>query len=370
MIGKFLFVPVFLILFACNNDEFQIREPFQDDAKYIVLMHPTVFNLERFQFLTENGIFPLPENYRAVGVYHQSASYDYSLSYDHIRENHLENTSMLGLKYELHENNLFIANALSSDFKMIFENTEGIIFFGGPDIPPSIYGYPANLLTVITDPHRHYLELSFLFHLLGGFQDESFEPLLDQKPDFRILGICLGMQTLNIATGGTMYQDIPTELYNIHTVEDVLDQPADEQHRNYQIHFRTDPDVFPYSFHRIHVEKGSIMESINGGTAITPYIASSHHQALKKIGKDWKVTARSPDHKIVEAIEHEKYPNVFGIQFHPEVIRLSEDEPLIMVPEQTGGKSFFEIYPGEMGVDFHLEFWKYLGKVYDLDAGV
>lgn len=366
-----LLLPILLAFLACNNNkEFQIREPFQDDAKYIVLMHPTVFNLERFQFLTEKNIFPLPENYRAVGVYHRSASYDYSLSYEHIRENRLENISMYGLNHDLRESNLFISNALSVDFKNIFEKSEGIIFFGGPDIPPSIYGYPTSLLTIITDPHRHYLELSFLFHLLGGYQDESFEPLLEQKPDYRILGICLGMQTLNIATGGNMYQDIPTELYDIHTVEDVLAQPADDQHRNYQIHFRTDPDVFPYSFHRIRVEEGSIMESINGGKDITPYIASSHHQALKEIGKGWKVTAWSMDNKIVEAIEHDKYPNVFGIQFHPEVIRLYEEEPLIMAPGQTDGKPFFDAYPGEMGVDFHLGFWKYLGEIYDLDAGL
>ncbi len=366
MIRKLFFVPVFLVLFACNgHKEFQIREPFQDDAKYIVLMHPTVFNLERFQFLTENNIFTLPENYRAVGVYHRSASYDYNLSYDHISENRLENISMYGLKPDLEESNLFLMNSLSEDFRKIFENSEGIIFFGGPDIPPSIYGYPTSLLTVITDPHRHYMELSFLFHLLGGFQDENFEPLLEQKPDYRILGICLGMQTMNIATGGTMYQDIPTELYDVHTVEDVLVQPADEQHRNYQIHYRLDRDVFPYSFHRIRVEEGSIMEAVNEGTEITPYIASSHHQALKKIGKGWKVTAWSMDNKVVEAIEHEKYPNVFGIQFHPEVIRLYEEEPLIMVPNQTDGKSFFEAYPGELGVDFHLRFWKHVGGIYN-----
>jgi putative glutamine amidotransferase len=371
MFRKFFFIPVLLALFACNSqNEFQIREPFQDDAKYIVLMHPTVFNLERFQFLTENDIFTLPGNYRAVGVYHLSASYNYNQSYDYIREKRLGNISMLGLSDELNEGNLFSSNGLSDDFRKIFENSEGIIFFGGPDIPPSIYGYPTSLLTVITDPHRHYLELSFLFHLLGGFQDEGFEPLLDQKPDYRILGICLGMQTMNIATGGTMFQDIPTELYDIHTVEDVLAQPADDQHRNYQIHFRTDPDVFPYSFHRIRVEKGSIMETVNRGTDITPYIASSHHQALKEIGKGWKVTAWSMDNKVVEAIEHDVYPNVFGIQFHPEVIRLYEEDPLIMVPDQTDGKSFFEGYPGEMGLDFHLGFWKYLGKVYDLDAGL
>jgi GMP synthase-like glutamine amidotransferase len=61
---------------------------------------------------------------------------------------------------------------------------------------------------------------------------------------------------------------------------------------------------------------------------------------------------------------------LYGIQFHPEVIRLYEEEPLIMAPGQTDGKPFFDAYPGEMGVDFHLGFWKYLGEIYDLDAGL
>lgn len=360
-----LLLTVLLVFTACNNnEEFEISEPFIDDSRYIVLMHPTVFNLERFLFLTENAIFPLPENYRAVGVYHQSASYNYDLSYDYIRDNKLGNISLLKLSEELSESNLFSLNELSDDFRMIFENSEGVILFGGPDIPPSIYGYHTSLLTEITDPHRHYMELSFVYHLLGGNQDETYEPLLDQKPDYRIMGICLGMQTMNIATGGTMYQDIPSELYDVNTVEDVLSQPVDEQHRNYQIHFRTDPDVFPYSFHRIRVEQGSIMETIAGNTETTPFIASSHHQALKEIGKGWMVTAWSMDNKIAEAIEHTKYPNVFGIQFHPEVIKLYQDEPLHMTPGQTGGKSFLETYPGELGEDLHLGVWKHLGDIY------
>jgi hypothetical protein len=62
---------------------------------------------------------------------------------------------------------------------------------------------------VITDPHRHYLELSFLFHLLGGFQDESFLPLLEERPEYPVLGICLGMQSMNVATGGDMIRIFP-----------------------------------------------------------------------------------------------------------------------------------------------------------------
>ena len=364
-VKRIILIPILLALFACQHtEEVQQTEIFSEEGKHIVLMHPTVFNLERFIFLTENNIFPLPEGYRAVGVYHESAAYDYELSHNFIRNNNIENIALLGLQPTLAPDNLFGENPLTSQFGQIFEKSEGVIFFGGPDIPPALYGKPTSLLTVITDPHRHYLELSFLFHLLGGFQDEGFTPLLEEKPDFSILGICLGMQTMNVATGGTMYQDIPTELYDTHTVEDVLAKSADNQHRNYHIHFRTDPDIEPYTFHRIRLEPGSIAETIAGNSNLTPYVYSSHHQALKKMGKGWRVTSHSMDGKIAEAIEHEKYPNVYGVQYHPEVIKLYQDEPLNFIPGQTDGSSFFEGYPGEKGKDFHLNFWSYFAGTF------
>ncbi len=96
--------------------------------------------------------------------------------------------------------------ALGDDYRKIFEHSEGTVFFGGPDLPPEVYNEKTSLHTSIYDPYRHYFELSFLFHLLGGYQAEKFEPLLKEDPDYLIYGFCLGMQTMNVATGGTMMQ--------------------------------------------------------------------------------------------------------------------------------------------------------------------
>ena len=354
-----------LLIFSCQSDSgYESPAPFANPERTIVLMHPTVLNLERFMFLTSQGLFTLPGNYQVVGVYHKAAAYDYSLSHKFLREKQPGNIALVGLEPVLDPADLFAENALSADFRKIFEHSQGVIFFGGPDIPPAIYGAETSLLTVITDPQRHHLELSFLFHLLGGYQDEAFAPFLEENPEYRILGICLGMQTMNVATGGTMYQDIPTELYNVHTVEGVLAQPADEQHRNYYIHYKTEPEVFPYSFHRIRLKEGSIMAQVAGDVSLMPVIASSHHQALQKIGKGWDVTAWSADGRIAEAIEHKHYPNVLGIQFHPEIIPLYNGEVLHMYPGQTQGKTFLEAFPGEEGEDFHRSFWRFMGEVF------
>jgi putative glutamine amidotransferase len=357
----------FLILIAsCNPSGSNEQKPvFDDQSRHILLMHPTVNNLKTFIFLTENGIFPLPEGYRAVGVFHKSAAYNYQQSYDFLKEQNIENITLFPLTSRLDPSNLFITNDLSEPFRMLFDKSEGVIFFGGPDIPPAIYGEQTNLLTIITDPHRHYHELSFLFHLLGGSQDENFRPFLEDRPDYRVMGICLGMQTMNIATGGTMYQDIPTELYGIGTIEGILYQPHDQQHRNYYNNLKLDDLVGPDNYHPIMIKEGSILHKMAGSIQSQPYVLSSHHQALKEIGKGWKVTALSVDSLVVEAIEHDKYPNVFGIQFHPEVRDLYQNTHLQLVPGESTGKSFFETYPAERGENLHHGFWKYMGEIYN-----
>ena len=225
-------------------------------------------------------------------------------------------------------------------------------------MPATTYGNPTNLLTSITDPHRHYVELSFLYHLLGGLQNEDYKPLLESHPNYPIVGICLGMQSMNVATGGTMYQDIPTELYGLQTVEEVLAQEQNAQHRNYHSNFGTDNELSWGHFHQIKFEKDSFLDTLNGLVEEFPYVWSSHHQALKALGKDIVPIAWSIDGKIVEIIKHSKYPHVLGVQFHPEVPSIYNAEAKIKrVPLETDTKSFIELYPGQKGEDFHRAFW-------------
>ena len=233
-------------------------------------------------------------------------------------------------------------------------------------MPATTYGNPTNLLTSITDPHRHYVELSFLYHLLGGLQNEDYKPLLESQPNYPIIGICLGMQSMNVATGGTMYQDIPTELYGLQTVEAVLAQEQNAQHRNYNSNFGADDELTWGHFHQIKFEKGTFLDTLNGSVEDFPYVWSSHHQALKALGKNIIPFAWSTDGKIVETIKHSKYPHVLGVQFHPEVPSIYNTEIKIKrIPLETDQKSYIELYPGQKGEDFHRAFWEMVGTWYN-----
>ena len=332
------------------------------DNSHVVLMHPTVANIKTWLFLVSEGIIPVDPELSILGVYSDHGAYDYSQSYDFIEAENTGNIKLLGVEAATDPVSLYSENLNSEVFKEIFRIARGIIFFGGPDIPPSTYGREMSLLTVVTDPHRHYLELSFLFHLLGGFQDDGFIPLLEKRPELPVLGICLGMQTMNVATGGTMIQDIPFYIYGKTTVEQVTAMEPDMQHRNYYSAYRTHPEIGARSFHRIMIEEGSLMETIAGNSSVMPHVLSSHHQALDQTGKGFRITARSTDGKVPEAIEHLRYPNVTGIQFHPEVSTLfMGDSRITLIPGEEPAGSFPELYPGPEGQDFHMNFWKHFG---------
>ena len=79
---------------------------------------------------------------------------------------------------------LFMENPCTGIFEILFSNSQGAIFLGGPDIPPHTYNESTHLLTRVTDPGRHYLELSYLNHILGGSQNQAEEALMSRNPEF------------------------------------------------------------------------------------------------------------------------------------------------------------------------------------------
>jgi len=344
-----LWITILLIAFKINAQE-----------NHLILMHPTQYNLDLFTYLIDQEIIKI-DNLQVTGVYHSNETYDYSQSLQFIEQNSYSYIKLKKVSEEITPEKLYQVNNCSALFQELFKNSNGILFFGGPDLPPAIYGESMHLLTKVTDPFRHYFEASFLFHLLGGSQDSDFNTLLEGNPNYTVYAFCLGMQTMNIATGGTLYQDIPTEIYDLSYVEDILSLETNSQHRNYNNNLSMDSTLFAGNFHEISIINST---SLTGDYSdnLQPVVYSNHHQAIEKLGQNLEVIATSTDGKIIEAITHKKYPNVVGIQFHPEGKYLHNPEIKHRKNNQdqlTAGKN---LLTETNSYRFHLKFWELFSK--------
>ncbi|MBR3933532.1 MAG: gamma-glutamyl-gamma-aminobutyrate hydrolase family protein [Clostridia bacterium] len=150
---------------------------------------------------------------------------------------------------------------------------DGLILCGGSDIEPKYYNEPING-SVNIDANRDMAE----FALVKAFVEKK-------KP---IMGICRGFQILNVAFGGSLYQDISNS----------------NEHRS------SSCDLV----HSVTATKNSILYNMYGAEF---FVNSKHHQALKEVGTGFDVMATTSDKKIVEGIIHRELP-VFGVQWHPE----------------------------------------------------
>ena len=150
---------------------------------------------------------------------------------------------------------------------------DGVVFTGGPDFDPAIYGESILNETVEIDAVRDRSDL-----LLARAALDSGKP---------ILAICRGGQLMNIVLGGTLYQDIPTQV--------------------------TDPGTHGGgAVHAIGLEPGSTLHRLFGVDSLQ--VNSFHHQGVKDPAPGIRITARSPD-GLVEAYETDQ---VLAVQFHPE----------------------------------------------------
>ncbi len=320
----------------------------------LIITHPTDYNLEVLRTLNEKGLIDLSK-IKLTGIYHTDEKYDYQGSKDYLKEHPFATIELIPIDAPIKPGELYQENKLSNIYKDLFENSDGIIFFGGPDIPPVCYGEETNITTSISDPYRHYFELSFLFHLLGGSQNNNFIPLLEEQPNYLIYGFCLGMQSMNVATGGKLVQDIPSEIYQLTTIESILELPGESIHRNYWRNISDDNLLFSGNFHPIQINSGELV-CLSGKTKDTSWVYSNHHQAIEKTGKGFIPMAYSLDQKITEGIRHEKYPNVLGVQFHPEGAYLYNEKIYKESPdskETTGLQLLME----RESLKFHRQYW-------------
>lgn len=352
-------------LAAQTPERYLDTAPTRDGSVRLVIFNPETFNIRALAALRKNGTLDIP-GLIVIGVYHVKQTANFADSRKYVEENGLDWFKFHEVSAEISEPVLFRKNACTPEYELIVKKADGVIFFGGPDIPPAVFGEKTNLLTEISDPYRHWFEVSAVFHLLGGFQDDKFVPLLEARPGFPVLGICLGFQTLNVGTGGTLVQDIWSELYAKTTVEEVIALGPEQWHNNpYRLLFPLDK-LIGYNFHSLQLGNGSLFVKAMGfQPSDHPRILSSHHQAIEKIGKGLVAVASSRDGRVIEAVEHKKYPNVLGIQFHPEHYQLFDAEPRHRQKPGDSPTSFRAILEGTPpSLEFNQKIWSWFaGKL-------
>jgi len=173
-------------------------------------------------------------------------------------------------------------------FEQALRLIDGLVLTGGADIHPSFYGEEITARISLSPDQRTEFDLQFFHAAL--------------KAGKAIVAICHGMQVMNVALGGSLYQDLDTQ------------RPGSLPHRP--------KEGDPPSMHRVQVESKSRLAKILG-ELLEFEVGSTHHQAVKVLGKGLIVNASSPD-GLIEGIELPDSPKVIGIQWHPEKDRTSE----------------------------------------------
>lgn len=288
-------------------------------AAQVVVTSPKLKVVKNLQVLFENGI--LDENrISIVGLYPVADADEYVPVIRYVKKHKLRWMDLEKFECAVADGEIFAENACTSYFRDLFLGSSGMIFTGGPDIPPAYFGEKTLPETEIRDPERHRFEISFLYHLLSDGRGARREPLLAMNPDFPIFGLCLGMQSMNVALGGTLVQDIPTQLYAAKTLEDAAALP--EPHRDAR--HLLDPRAFPEPW-VVH-DLAWPGRPAFGATGEGVRVLSNHHQSIDRMGQGLETLATGADGKVVEVIGHARYPNVVGIQFHAEYREVWADD--------------------------------------------
>jgi len=165
----------------------------------------------------------------------------------------------------------------------LVKRLDGVLFTGGGDVHPERYGSVTHPKVSYVDEDRDRVEIQLLHEVISK--------------ELPVMGICRGLQLINVALGGSLYEDIQ------------------DQHPEAVKH-----DYFPgyprnYLAHPVQVEAGSRIAQILGSASIQ--VNSLHHQGIRRLASGVKATAVAPD-DVIEALELDGYPFGLAVQWHPE----------------------------------------------------
>ena len=178
----------------------------------------------------------------------------------------------------------FSRSSALSAIAALVDRLDGLVVTGGVDVAPALYGQSPHPTVLGVSDERDGFELLLLREAL--------------RRDLPLLGICRGMQVLNVALGGTLIQDIPSAIGS--KVAVAHDDPARERDQ---------------LAHDVEVDDGSRLARLLGSGQLA--VNSFHHQAVDRLGEGLVATAYAPD-GIVEGVEIPSARHVVAVQWHPE----------------------------------------------------
>ena len=174
---------------------------------------------------------------------------------------------------------------------------DGLVLQGGSDVAPESYGEEPLRPEWAGDRMRDVYEMELLHEFV--------------EADRPVLGICRGVQLINVAYGGTLYQDIGAQL------------PGSFEHHNEQTYDR--------NVHAITIEPGSGLARLYPD-AHAAHVNSIHHQSIQTLGRNLMAEAYAERDRVIEAVRCQGSGYVFGVQWHPEFLRPGDETVLDPTP--------------------------------------
>lgn len=169
------------------------------------------------------------------------------------------------------------------NIETLLEGLDGVVLAGGNDCDPALYGETLHPSCETMDRRRQENDLAIA--------------RAARAKGIPTLGICLGVQVMSVAAGGSLYQDIQSQ------IEGSMNHASEPENR---------------SRHDVRIEPRTRLASILGDTQLN--VTSSHHQSVKNPGSGLRITAKAPD-GIIEGLEDPDHRFYVGVQWHPEDMR-------------------------------------------------
>jgi putative glutamine amidotransferase len=177
--------------------------------------------------------------------------------------------------------------------RYLYQHLDGLFLTGGVDVDPANYHEATHVLCGVTDPDRDWTEMTLTRWALA-----------DRKP---VLGVCRGIQVLNVTAGGTLYQDLAAQY------------PRAIKHDYFSPGGSTTRDFLA---HDVRVFSGSCLAAVLGSDAVP--VNSMHHQGIKDLAPGLAACAVAPD-GLIEGVEGRNGQFLLGVQWHPE--ELADRDP-------------------------------------------